>query len=83
MSNKKLETWGATFFFTQEADSCSDKWANGEQSAIQQIEVAIKDAGGGSYVVLKTDEWAVDSPAELGLLINKCVEAFKTAGGVY
>lgn len=40
--------------FTQNADSCSDKDE-------QYLNVAIKDAGAGAYLVFETAEWAVDN----------------------
>jgi hypothetical protein len=47
----KLET--AQFQFTQEVDSCAT-------GLINELHVEISDAGGGPYVVLKTERWAID-----------------------
>lgn len=38
----------------QGADSCAPT------DSIQYLEVTLDDAGGGHYVVLKTDRWAID-----------------------
>lgn len=50
--------------FMQDADSCSDK-------AEQYLKVAIKDAGGGAYLVFETTEWAVDDVDEFVENINR------------
>lgn len=47
----KLET--AQFQFTQEVDSCHG-------GLINELDVSICDAGGGPYIVLKTERWAID-----------------------
>lgn len=78
-----LELGDLVAYFTQEADSCSEKWASGSVSAIQQINIEIRDAGGGAYIVIKTEEWAVDSVSELTRLVDRVVNAFKEMGGTY
>jgi hypothetical protein len=47
----KLET--AQFQFTQEVDSCAS-------GLINELHVEVADAGGGPYIVLKTERWAID-----------------------
>jgi hypothetical protein len=57
--------------FQQNADSCD---GGGEQ----ELTVLIEDAGGGSYYVLRTERWAVDSELEVVKLlkaVNAAVEA--------
>jgi len=60
----KPELFGGTLTFTQEGDSCSVK-------DLQQLEVAVEDAGGGKYMVIKTDRWAIDSVADLTALLSR------------
>jgi hypothetical protein len=43
---------------TQESDCCADN------DLIQTLEVEIADGGGGKYVVIKTDRWAVGGTYE-------------------
>lgn len=47
----KLET--ASFEFTQDVDS-------NHNGIINELHVEITDAGGGPYIVLKTDRWSLD-----------------------
>ena len=63
----KPELFGGTFTFTQDADSCSV--GDG-----QQLEVTVEDAGGGKYLVIKTDRWAVDSVADFTALLDRIVK---------
>ena len=53
-----IELSAATLIYTQEADCCSDQ-------ITQQLQIEIRDGGGGPYYVLKTREWAVDDPQDL------------------
>ena len=44
--------------FSQESDCC-------ESEAIgQELTIGTEDGGGGSYLILKTDRWAIDDAAE-------------------
>ena len=43
----------AKFKFVQDGDSCG-----GEET--QDLTVEVDDAGGGCFVILKTDRWALD-----------------------
>jgi hypothetical protein len=60
--------------FEQEADCCSE---NGQQ----HLHVRFKDGGGGSYIVLETEEWAIDSPEEFIKQLTKAHEDFKKLAG--
>lgn len=42
--------------YTQDADNCS--------TGVQEITISLRDAGGGDYYVIATDEWAIDTPEE-------------------
>lgn len=42
----------ASFAYMQDADSCDDQ--------PQTLTVEVDDAGGGPYLVLKTQRWAID-----------------------
>lgn len=46
-----------TATYEQDPDSLSDKE--------QFLTVTVKDSGAGPYLVINTDEWAIDSPADL------------------
>lgn len=60
--------------FAQDADCCSDQ----EE---QFLTVRFKDGGGGSYIVLETKEWAIDSPEEFIKQLTKAHDAFKSLAG--
>jgi len=45
----------AKFVFSQDQDSCGDTG-----DSFQTLIVDIEDAGGGNYLILKTDRWAID-----------------------
>ena len=55
--------------FTQEEDSC--------QAGIQQIDVAVEDAGGGKFFRIKTDGWAFDKIDELVAILEEVKTAFR------
>ena len=42
--------------YQQDSDSCSD--------GVQTITIILRDAGGGDYYVIETEEWAIDTPEE-------------------
>ncbi len=44
-----------TYEISQDSDSCQD------EDLGQTIKVSTDDAGGGSYVVISTDRWAIDA----------------------
>lgn len=65
-TQKKPELYGGNFTFTQDADSCSD-------AGTQELGVSVEDAGGGKYLVIKTDRWAIDSVADLTAMLERIV----------
>lgn len=36
-----------------------------------ELEITVTDAGAGPYIVIKTDRWAMDEPAELQAILEK------------
>lgn len=58
----------ATIVLEQEADSNSDK-------DTQYLEVTVKDAGGGAYLVFNTTEWAVNDGEELKLKLDEILQS--------
>jgi hypothetical protein len=64
---KTVRVEGLTMTFSQDSDSNQSS----SDGAGQELVVSIEDAGGGTYVVLKTDRWAVDAD-ELGWLAEVC-----------
>lgn len=68
--SKQPEMFGAEFTFTQDGDSC-DGLGN-----LQQLEVSVEDAGGGKYLVIKTERWAMDSIDDLTALLERVKAAF-------
>ena len=66
------ENWGVnmskyileemSILYSQEGDSCS--------SDMQDIEIKTQDAGGGKYLVIKTERWALESAKELTDLVR-------------
>lgn len=49
----KLESMRATY--TQVADSCAPTGID-----VNMLDASIEDAGGGPYIVIKTERWALD-----------------------
>jgi hypothetical protein len=49
---EELYSWSAVF--TQEADSCD------EGGPVQALELKADDAGGGKFLVIKTERWSID-----------------------
>ena len=64
----KPELYGGKMLFTQEPDSCN--------SGTQEIEFEVLDAGGGKYVLIKTQGWAFDTIDEFATLYEKVKSAF-------
>lgn len=60
----KKPVQGTRFVFDQEPDSCAPV------DAPQMLEVLIDDAGGGPYLVFKTERWALD-PEDIGPFIRR------------
>jgi hypothetical protein len=58
--------------YTQENDSCDSS------SFPQQLELSTDDAGGGKFIVIKTERWAIDSIDELVEILND----FKLKAGI-
>ena len=54
----------ASFTWAQEADDCDDN------VLYQRIEIKVEDSGGGKYLVLITDRWAID-PAEIDAFVDR------------
>lgn len=44
-----------SFLFYQESDSCQ------ENTVGQELTVRTEDAGGGKFIIIKTERWAMDS----------------------
>lgn len=60
----------SSFTFLQNADSCQ------EGDLPQQLTVSTEDAGGGPYLVLSTERWALD-PGDiprLAALLRRCAK---------
>lgn len=54
MDIKGVELFDAKFTFTQESDTCD----SGDFG--QSLTVFTEDGGGGSYIVISTERWAID-----------------------
>jgi hypothetical protein len=65
------------FEFTQDGDCC------GPVDDVQQINIEIEDGGGGKYLVLSTERWAVDSPKELEKLLTDVLKSLKDMKTVF
>jgi hypothetical protein len=63
---------GMSVTYTQDSDSCDTSNDN------QQLDVFTEDGGGGKYMVLKTERWAIDSIDELIEILND----FKLKAGI-
>lgn len=70
----KPELSSIELVFAQEGDCCG-----GGDS--QYLTLTSHDGGGGAYWTLKTERWAIDSPADLHSLIELAKEAAEAAGG--
>ena len=64
----KLET--GSFQFTQGGDSMT-------LSPVNELDVEITDAGGGPYIVIKTERWALN-PEELQGFVNELMRCIHT-----
>lgn len=58
--------------YTQDNDSCDTN------SFPQQLKVSTDDAGGGKFIVISTERWAIDSIDELIEILND----FKLKAGI-
>ena len=63
MNKPKLESLTATY--GQEEDSAGRPFEN-----FQIITLSTHDAGGGRYIVIETERWAVDNAEELLALVQ-------------
>ena len=71
-----MKLTSVTEVYSQEEDCCGRVDEHG-----QDIEISTRDGGGGSYLVIKTERWAVDNVDELigpmKALLNRIHEAEK------
>lgn len=63
-----MKIFEKTFVYEQEKDCC-----DGESMYVQTLTVQTQDGGGGNYIILKTDRWAIDRDD-----IDKFCEELKT-----
>lgn len=54
MGIKGVKLYAVTYEFTQDTDCCQ------EEDDGQHLKVSTPDGGGGCYVVIETNRWAVD-----------------------
>ena len=54
----------ASFVWSQDSDDCADN------SLYQALEIKVEDSGGGKYLVLITDRWAID-PSEIDAFVER------------
>lgn len=54
-----------TEVYSQDQDSCGPLEDSG-----QDITLETNDAGGGNYIVIKTERWAMDDASEINKLVN-------------
>jgi hypothetical protein len=64
--------YNKSFEFTEEVDSCGQS-----SGGCNLLEVEIVDAGGGPYLVIKTERWAIEDPEELRAMLAHCLEQYK------
>lgn len=69
---KGVEISEVEFNFSQDVDSCQDS-----DDMCQVLKVFTQDAGGGSYICIKTDRWAIDTED-----IDKFAEILKKIVGM-
>jgi len=69
---KGVEIAETEFTFSQDVDSCQDP-----NDICQVLKVFTQDAGGGSYICIKTDRWAIDTED-----IDKFAEMLKKIVGM-
>lgn len=74
--SKKPVLQGIKHTYYQEADSC-DPAIHDRQELI----IEVQDGGGGPYVILKTERWAMDTPDELTPLITKTLQLYEEENG--
>lgn len=68
-----VEVFEAKYTFTQELDG-------DDSGIIQTLGVEITDAGGGKYLVISTDRWAINNVEELTKLLEKVKNSFIALG---
>jgi hypothetical protein len=61
---KGVSLFSLEMVFTQDADSCDPETMG------QSLTVSTDDAGGGTFIVIKTDRWAIDKPEDLTKIIQ-------------
>jgi hypothetical protein len=62
-----------TYSFTQDVDCCVSGICN-------QLEVSTPDGGGGNYIAIKTERWAIDGNEEIDsfcAMLKKCLASVK------
>jgi hypothetical protein len=55
MEIEGVKVYDTAYTFSQEADTWQEDSDNG-----QDLKVETRDSGGGSYIVISTDRWAID-----------------------
>ena len=60
---KEVRVFNLAVTLTQDPDSCGPDLS-------QELKIATDDAGGGPYVVLETDRWAIDNVDDLRALAD-------------
>lgn len=68
-----LTEWTCEFY--QENDTCEQ-----HQDTGQVLTITATDGGGGHYLVLQTDRWAVDTPQDLVALMEGVLQIGKVEG---
>lgn len=58
----------AVLTFEQPKDCC-----DGCELSHQSLTVGVTDGGGGPFLYIQTDRWAIDNPKELARLLSKCL----------
>ena len=65
-----------TEVYTQDEDCCGRV-----NEPTQDIELSTEDGGGGSYIVIKTERWAVDDGKEIDAFAAKLKALLKRVNG--
>lgn len=61
----------ASFAYEQESDCCAPT------DTPQQVFISVQDGGGGPYVTLSTERWAMDDVAELERMVSIALASVK------
>lgn len=69
-----MKLTSVTETYTQKEDCCGRVGETG-----QDIEISMENGGGGSYIVIKTERWAVDDINELVGSMKKLLARMHTA----